>query len=481
MRNFQIGKILVAIAAVLVIYFLSRTVAHVQPSTLAGAFIFFTALVISFVRGTDALYIIIFAMLFSPEIGTSLETGRTSGEGAGALSLRLEDILLIAVGCGWLLRTAYQKRHYGIMRTPVNPAIGCYIAASIIATMLGAIGGIVRLEVGIIHNLKFFEYFFLYFMILAHVREKKIVTNMFIAMLLVFFLALIFGYTQIELSGERRVAAPFDLDEPNTFSGYIVLLMCVTFGIVLEDKRARVYVPLIGLLLFAMPPLLFTLSRAGYTAFIAGGLAFLMASKKRIIVGATAVGLIATLIIGVPLLPAKIQQRITGTFKAEPEYHVKIAGIDLDSSASARIVSYQEAIRVWQKSPLFGHGVTGTHFIDGQYFRLLAETGIVGLAAFLFILWRVLREVWKIYKHCEDYFLKGAALGLFCGIIATMVHAISANSFIIVRIAEPLWLMIGLILLIPKLSAVGGLPELDQPTGNATRPTVAAPALRAGA
>ncbi|MBU4212183.1 MAG: O-antigen ligase family protein, partial [Verrucomicrobia bacterium] len=397
MRNYQIGKILVAITAVLGIYFLSRTVGQVQPSTLAGIFIFFTALVISFVRGTDALYIIIFAMLFSPEIGTSMETGRTTGEGAGALSLRLEDILLIAVGCGWLLRTAYQKRHYGIMRTPVNPAIGCYIAASVIATMLGVIGGTVRLEAGIIHNLKFFEYFFLFFMILAHVREKKIVTNMFIAMLLVFFLALIYGYLQIELTGTQRVSAPFDPNEPNTFGGYIVLLMCVAFGIVLEDKRIRVCVPLIGLLLFAMPPLLFTLSRAAYMAFIAGWLAFLMVSKQRIIVGAIAIGLVAVLIIGVPMLPARVQHRITGTFRAEPEYHVKIAGIDLDASASARIASYQQAIRVWQKSPLFGHGVTGTHFIDGQYFRLLAETGIVGLAAFLFILWRVLREVWKIY------------------------------------------------------------------------------------
>lgn len=448
MRN----KIIIAAAALIGISLIIRGAGNFQLSTLAGIVIFFAVLGVSFVRGVDALYIIIFAMLFSPEIGTPLTTGRTSGgEGVGVITLRLEDILLIAVGCGWLLRTAYQKRQFGIFRTAVNPAIGLYIAVCIIATMLGVVGGTVRLEAGIVHNLKFFEYFFLFFMILAHVREKVIINRMLIVLLFVFFLALIYGYFQIELTGGKRVSAPFE-NEPNTFGGYIVLLMCVAFGIVLEDKRARVGVPLIGLLLFALPPLLFTLSRASYMAFIAACLTFLVVSSHRIIVGAVIVGVTAVMLIGVPMLPAKVQQRITGTFQAEPEYHVQIAGVDLDSSASARIVSYQAAIKLWEKSPLLGHGVTGTHFIDGQYFRLLAETGIAGLAAFLFVLWRLLREAWKIYRECEDGFLKGAVLGFFCGTIAVMAHALSANSFIIIRIAEPLWLMAGLILLIPKLS-----------------------------
>ncbi|MDO8465868.1 MAG: O-antigen ligase family protein [Gallionella sp.] len=448
MRN----KILFLIAACVGVAYLIHTAGNVQTSTLVVIIVFFVTLGISFVRGVDALYIIVFAMLFSPEIGTSLTTGKVAGgEGAGAITLRLEDILLVAVGCGWLLRTAYDKRQFGIVRTGVNTAIGVYIAACVVATLLGVIGGTVNLMTGVVHNLKFFEYFFLFFMILAHVRSKKIITKMLIAMIVVFSLAMIFGYTQIELTGIKRVVAPFDSGESNTFGGYIVLLMCVIFGIVLADPRTRVRVPLILLLLFALPPFLFTLSRASYMAFIAGCLAFLAVSQQRIVVGAIIIVMVAIPLIGVTILPVKVQNRITGTFQADPEFHEKIGNIDLDSSASARIVSYQQALEIWEKSPLFGHGVTGTHFIDGQYFRLLAETGIIGLAAFLFVLWRLLGEVREVYKHCEDYFLKGAALGLFCGIIAMMVHAISANSFIIIRIAEPLWLMAGLILLIPRL------------------------------
>lgn len=460
MRN----KIIIGIAALAGVCFLVHSAGTAPLSVVAALLVFFITLGISFIRGVDALYIIVFAMLFSPEIGVFGSTGRTGGEGAGGIALRLEDILLVAVGCGWLLRTAYYKRQFGIIRTGVNAGIWVYIAACVVATMLGVIAGAVNLKTGVIHNLKYFEYFFLFFMILAHVRSKKIISNMLVAMIVVFFLAMIYGYTQIELGGAKRVTAPFDVDEPNTFGGYIVLLMCVIFGIVLADPRIRVRVPLILLLLFAIPPFIFTLSRASYMAFIAGWLAFLAVSQQRITIGALIIGMVAVALIGVPMLPAKVQKRITGTFQPEKEIHVKIGSIDLDASASARIVSYQAAIQVWQKSPLLGHGVTGTHFIDSQYFRLLAETGIIGLCAFLFMIWRLLRETWIVQDNCRDNFLRGAALGFFCGTIAILVHAISANSFIIIRIAEPFWLLAGLILLISTLKGE------EETTGSANFP-----------
>jgi len=142
-----------------------------------------------------------------------------------------------------------------------------------------------------------------------------------------------------------------------------------------------------------------------------------------------------------------------------------VAGVDLDPSASARVISYDEAVKTWLKKPLFGHGVTGTYFIDGQYWRLLAETGIIGLAAFLMIFLRLLNGTVQADATCpaEDGFLKGTALGFFAGIVAMMTHALFTNSFIIVRIAEPFWMLAGLVLLIPYCARLEaeGLPEAD--------------------
>lgn len=441
--------LLVAAGALL----LGKAVWNIRIPFLVGGLLFLIALGISFTRGVDALYLVIFAMLFSPEIGSGMQTARSGGEGAGGVVIRVEDVLLVATGCGWILRSAFLGRHFGILRTPVNAAIGYYIAASSVCTLIGVIAGSVRLDAGFFHNLKYFEYFFLYFMILAHVRDKRYARGMIVALLIVFFMAMIYGY--IQMVQGLRVSAPFD-QEPNTFGGYIVLMYCLAIGILLSVTSPNVRVLLIALMAFAFPPFLFTLSRTSYMAMAGGLLAFIVVSTKRWIILGVGLAVLAISMAGFMALPETIEERIAGTFRKGTQYHVQVAGVDLDPSASARILSYRDAADVWMESPVFGHGVTGTHFIDGQYMRLLAETGLLGLSTFLILLFTLLREVRRSAAKARDPLLHGACMGFFCGIIAMMVHALAANTFIIVRIAEPFWLLAGLVLLIPYLEA---LPE----------------------
>ena len=445
-RNRLIILLLAGIGA----YLLGQAVWQFKLPALFGTLLFAIALAISFIRGVEALYIVIFAMLFSPEIGSGLATARATGEGAGGVVIRVEDVVLVATGIGWILRSVYLGRQFGIVRTPVSGAIGYYMAASIVATLLGVMDGTVKLDTGFFHNLKYFEYFFLFVMILAHVRSSVYAKNMIVAMLVVFFLATIYGY--IQMFQGLRVSAPFDA-EPNTFGGYIVLMYCLAGGIILADTRPNVRMMLGALLVFAFPPFLFTLSRSSYLAMLGGLLSFLVVSTKRMAIFVITCGMAAVMMIGILSVPEKVEKRITDTFKQGTQYHVKIGGIDLDPSASARVISYRQALDLWIHKPMFGYGVTGTHFIDGQYVRILVETGVTGLLTFMLVFVYLLREVRKVYNKLQTPFLKGSALGFFCGIIAIMIHATTANSFIIVRIAEPFWLLAGLILLSPMLEA----------------------------
>jgi len=420
----------------------------IKLPVLAVIAVFFLTLGVSFIRGTEGLYLVIFAMLFSPEISSGAATGRASGEGGGEVALRLEDLIMVAVVIGWMLRSAYMGRRFGIMQNSVNPAIWAYMGISIVATLLGVLAGSVRHPLAaFFNNLKYFEYFLLYFMILAHVRDKTTIVHMIWALLIVFGLAMVYGYTQL---GGGRVCAPFD-KEPNTFGGYIILLMCLAGGIALTDKRTRIRVIMVFLLVFSVLPLLFTLSRVSYLAIIVALLAFLAVSHHRVLIGAVAVGLVSVILLGLPLFPEPVRNRVTNTFRQEAEFHEKIGPVDFDASTSARIYSYRQALRRCVNRPFFGYGVTGTGFMDAQYPRVLAETGFIGLAAFLLIFWRLLVQVRRVFHGAGDPFLRGAAMGFFCGIIAMLGHGIGANSFIIIRIAEPFWLLAGLILLIPNV------------------------------
>ena len=77
--------------------------------------------VIAFTSVPAALYLLIFSMLLSPEIAV----GRVEGRGVGVreLSFRLDDVFLVIIGFGWLVKMAVY-RELGVFReTPLNRPI----------------------------------------------------------------------------------------------------------------------------------------------------------------------------------------------------------------------------------------------------------------------------------------------------------------------------------------------------------------------
>ena len=83
--------------------------------------------------------------------------------------------------------------------------------------------------------------------------------------------------------------------------------------------------------------------------------------------------------------------------------------------------------------------------MDAQYPRVLSETGIIGLLLFL---WWV-RRMWVLLKICHrglsEQRMRGMALGVLCAFGGLLFHAIGSNTFIIVRIMEPLMILLGLL------------------------------------
>jgi len=84
--------------------------------------------------------------------------------------------------------------------------------------------------------------------------------------------------------------------------------------------------------------------------------------------------------------------------------------------------------------------------MDAQYARVLAETGLIGLFAFLWLISRMLQVFKEGSRELEDGRLRGVALGGLCGLWGLLVHALGSNTFIIVRIMEPLMILLGLVM-----------------------------------
>jgi len=304
---------------------------------------------------------------------------------------------------------------------------------------------------GFFFVLKYIEYFVVFFIAVNNIHERTQVRNYTLALVLTCIIVSIVGIAQIP-SGER-VSAPFEgeIGEPNTFGGYLVLMFSMLGGLFLtsESNKQKIGYMLIAMLILV--PFVFTLSRSSWLAFLPMYITLtILSEKKKLLI----TGLIIMISFGPFLLPKQVSRRALETFKQEIQVgQKKIGGVSIDTSTSARIESWQNALRDFRKHPILGYGVTGYGFVDAQYPKVLMDTGIVGFIVFAMLLAALIRQGVHTFNSVTDKFYKGLSMGFVAGTIAMMTHAIGSNTFIIVRIMEPYWFFAAIVILLPTLEA----------------------------
>lgn len=67
------------------------------------------------------------------------------------------------------------------------------------------------------------------------------------------------------------------------------------------------------------------------------------------------------------------------------------------------------------------------------------------------------------YPNDNTWLLTGRRVlgGFLAGFIGLLVHSIGANTFIIVRIMEPFWFVLGMVVMIPELESKALVDEIS--------------------
>jgi len=414
------------------------------------------ACILAFMNAELSIYFLIFAMLLSPE----LEVGQTErGASLGrAVTLRVDDFLILVISGTWFLKSVLYKEVDLIRRTSLNAAIFVYALLCVVSTMLGMVEGLVVVKTGSLFVLKYIEYFVIFFMAVNITRDMVQLRRFMVVVFLVAAIVAVVGIAQIPTG--QRVSAPFEgpNGEPNTLGGYLLLMMGTLGGIALTDKRYRVLS--VTLLVVLMMAFLYTLSRSSYLGFIPLLLLLPLLTRKYLMLLVVSLFLLVAVTVPQSVLPASVFKRIAFTFNQKTRnQQAKVFGTAVDTSTTARIFYMQAALDAFFDHPILGWGVTGWHFLDSQYFRTLVETGMLGLSSFLFLLFRVFQVTWRAREAVRgDPLLFGFTSGFLAGFVGLMVHAIGANTFIIVRIMEPFWLFVALIWILSEVAPRQGDP-----------------------
>lgn len=409
-----------------------------------------------------AIYLLPFAFSLSPEI----IVGETA---AREITLRIEDLLIAVL----LIRFFFEIVVLGQFPPPklrynavIILSMFLYSMTLIFSTSVGVANLTVSPAAGFFFVLKLIEFFLFYLVFFYYVKSQRDINVVLIGTLITFVIMIVYGLWQIPLGG--RITMPFEGKgagaEPNTFGGYIVLIGSIIAGLYTYETKRPIKVIYMLLLASAVLPLIYTQSRTSWASAGIALIAFLIITKglqRKIVV----FSLMLLLIMSLPLMPENIKQRAE-FWKEEKGFErtQTIGEMKFDPSASERLEKYKEIPKYFFKNPLTGVGVTGAGFIDGQYIRVIIETGLLGVFTFSYFIYVILKYIYYVYKSTDDSFGKGLSLGLLCGTIAMLIHGLGATTFFIVRIVEPHMMFLALLVSHGYITSLSERVEVSVPS-----------------
>jgi O-antigen ligase len=230
--------------------------------------------------------------------------------------------------------------------------------------------------------------------------------------------------------------------EPNIASGMILSTLLVQLARLGSGARVPLWKPV---LMFG--GLVFTLSRGGMLSFLVGCvllLTILGLSKKLVRLG----GLVVLLLLAA--LPRLVEF-------ANQYRRFSIS----DNSAIARIMIWQRSLATFLDYPIFGIGFNTYGFVqerrgierlggsaysaEGGLLFVAVLTGVVGLAAYLAMLWFVLRRSRRFWRSPHASATeRGLLIGTATATVAILVHSLFVNSLLTPWVMEPLLVLWGL-------------------------------------
>lgn len=394
------------------------------------------------IRVDYGIYILVTAMLLSPEI----EAGTVGPHAERGLNLRYDDILIIVVFLGILVKLAFEGRPMLFRPNPVNGGIFAYYLVCIISTLDALRISVPAWDrtVAFFVMLKMLEYYMIFVMVGLAVNTLPDIRRQLTVFLTVGLVVCAYGI--VSIGTLDRVSAPFEAGgtEPNTLGGYLLIVMCLAGGLFAcaPSRGWKLLYTLIVLAAFL--PFIMTLSRASYVSLLAAFTALGILGRRLSIV----LTVVAVVALSPLIMPQDVKDRVNYTFQRGAGKPVINMGGDrtlqVDKSTYERIYVWKKVrfnLSVW---PWFGGGVSWENVLDSQFARVLIETGVMGFAAFLFLLYRMLRSSRQAYRWSRDWVARGLSLGVMAMTVGLIVHGLGTITFLIVRIMEPFWFLLAL-------------------------------------
>ena len=307
---------------------------------------------------------------------------------------------------------------------------------------------------------KTLEWFIVYFLVVEVFNHNKYF-NIFLGVL--FFTSLAVGVDAIlqfyflkkdiflgrELARGGATAA---FKHANLLGGYMATIIPVVLAAICAVPKVFVKVCLGCVLLILIWSLGITFSRGAWLGCLAGVLFFLYTLKRKIFVWG--IFILILLICGAGILLSQQTKTL-----------LRLTADNIHDTMSWRLGVWEDSVKMIKDKPAFGHGVNtymmlfqeyrrkymgyadySPTYAHNCYIQLAAETGVFGLAAFLWIFLRLFKKVIAQTREIGQNTTSSIfSIGLLSAVLTFLAHSAVDTNFYSLQISILFWILTGLL------------------------------------
>lgn len=260
-------------------------------------------------------------------------------------------------------------------------------------------------------------------------------------------------------SGGRAIGS---IGQSNDLGAFLALFAVPAIAGLFGVKNLFGRLLLLGIFVVACIGVMMSLSRGSMVALLAGVFVVAWMSSRWFF------GLLVVAMLFSPLwAPDYVKDRVAAS-------SMEVEGSDevtVDMAAEARLQTWQSILKVVQAHPIEGVGFTGLAYVlpeigeglgleevkdsaHNTWLRMLAETGIIGLALFAWLMWKCWAIGFGTMRRARDAFDRSLGVGL-CGATVTLaINCAFGDRFFNVVVASSFWILCAL----AETSLRGGAP-----------------------
>lgn len=375
------------------------------------------------------------------------------------------DLVVLGLSFLWLIQRWWNKKSIALGKLSLPVIIFSAIAA------LSLLLGTYPFTLGEAFQSTFYLVRFIgYFMVYLIVLNEEIQLNRFLSSLFISSIALsLIGFVQLYVAPDFTFMAVNGWDphigrllsswfDPNFLGGFFAFVVVLIINLLCNKKlsnRQRIWCIVTGLI--TVTALYLTYSRSAYlTLFFGLGLTGLFRSP-RLLMGTVILMIVFTL--GVP----RARERILDLYESTFAFATDSYDYAIDDTARLRVESWQQAIEIFQQSPVIGVGYNTLRFVkyyqgmasspdihsasgsDSSLLTVLTTTGVAGFIVYVGILMTALQTGYRRLKQEQDPGRYNFIFGFMLAFGALLLHAMFVNSLLLPYFLVIFWCCAGLI------------------------------------